>query len=59
MQDVGQVLFLFSGANAQQLAAMEQRALCSTDLQTNIRTLSPGLFRMMGFQQKWRDSLKG
>ena len=26
MQDVGQVLFLFSGANAQQLAAMEQRA---------------------------------
>ena len=57
MQDVGQVL-LFSGANAQQLAAMEQRALCSTDLQTDIRTLSPRLFRMMRFQQKWRDSFK-
>ena len=47
LQDEGQVP-LFTGANAQQLAAMEQ----ATGLQTGIRTPSPRLFRMMRFRQK-------
>ena len=58
LQDEGQVL-LFTGANAQQLAAMEQtKSSLALRVRTGIRTPSPHLFRMR-FRQKSRDSLMG